>query len=147
MLTHNLVSVMAQVWPSNMHVPLQDEADRIVTAIQQFLQSGVPGSEIAVLYPKHLYGDPVEVKLLKEKIPFRRYGTTEILNRCVSLVWGMTPCPSNCTAMLAVLCQTLVYAYVADFWGYVADPLIFLVSHVVEPAPRAINSAPPSFRS
>eukprot|EP00892_Ulva_mutabilis_P009556 jgi/Ulvmu1/6973/UM033_0031.1 len=61
----------------------QEEAERIVESVQHFLQSGVPGSEIAVIYPKHVYGDGVEARLLRQRIPYRRYGNTEILNSAV----------------------------------------------------------------
>lgn len=61
---------------------LQAEAESIVEGILDFLRSGMPGSEIAVLYPKHIYGDLVEMKLLKHRVPYRRYGNTEILDRC-----------------------------------------------------------------
>lgn len=67
---------------------LQAEAERIVEGILDFLRSGMPGSEIAVLYPKHIYGDLVEMKLLKHRVPYRRYGNTEILDR-----WRLCCCP------------------------------------------------------
>lgn len=63
-------------------VALQEEAENIVEAIKAFLRSGVRGSEIAVMYPKHLYGDLVEMKLLQQRVAYRRYGNTEILDRC-----------------------------------------------------------------
>lgn len=60
---------------------MQVEASRIAEAIQNFRASGVKGSDMAVLYPKHVYGDKVEEALLRQHIPHRRYGTVSVMDR------------------------------------------------------------------
>lgn len=80
-LAYGRIQLFPHLTP-NGGVTLQDEARGIAQAIKGFLQSGVPGSEIAVLYPKHLYGDLVEAALFRRRIAYRRYGNTEILDRC-----------------------------------------------------------------
>ena len=51
-------------------------------AIQMFKDAGVKGSDIAVLYPKHVYGDKVEEALLRQYLPYQRYGSVTIMDRC-----------------------------------------------------------------
>lgn len=60
---------------------MQVEARNMAEAIQHFQAAGVRGSDIAVLYPKHVYGDKVEEALLRQYIPYRRYGNVTIMDR------------------------------------------------------------------
>lgn len=60
---------------------IQEEAQEMAQAIQRFKKAGVRGSDIAVLFPKHVYGDKVEEALLRQYIPYRRYGNVSIMNR------------------------------------------------------------------
>lgn len=64
---------------------LQVEASRMAEAIQHFRAAGVRGQDIAVLYPKHVYGERVEQALLVQRIPYRRYGNVTIMDRHTSL--------------------------------------------------------------
>jgi superfamily I DNA/RNA helicase len=59
----------------------QIEAGNIAEAIMHFKAVGVRGSDIAVLYPKHVFGDRVEEALLRNSIPYRRYGNVSIMDR------------------------------------------------------------------
>lgn len=64
---------------------MQVEAESMAQAIRALTRSGVKGSDIAVLYPKHVYGDRVEMKLLRHQLPYKRYGNTPIMDRCAPL--------------------------------------------------------------
>ena len=64
---------------------MQVEARKMARAIQMFKDTGVKGSDIAVLYPKHVYGDKVEEALLRAYLPYRRYGNVTIMDRCATV--------------------------------------------------------------
>ena len=70
---------------------LQEEAKNIAHAVQHYKDAGVKGSEIAVLYPKHVFGHTVEEELLRQYIPCKRHGAATLMERWVLQVLLLQP--------------------------------------------------------
>ena len=61
---------------------MQAEAANLTKMVRGLLQTGHPASEVAILYPGHIYGDAIEETLLRAQVPVQRYGRNSILDRC-----------------------------------------------------------------
>lgn len=60
---------------------MQKEAVNISAFIQLLRKAEHPLDGIAILYPRHAYGDLVEEQLLRDQIPLQRYGKNTIAER------------------------------------------------------------------
>lgn len=55
----------------------------MLRAVQSLIASGIAPKEIALLFPKHAYGDALEQALLAGRVPVKRWGQKGIAERCV----------------------------------------------------------------
>jgi superfamily I DNA/RNA helicase len=60
---------------------VQAEAAKIAAFVRLLRTEGHQLDGIALLYPRHIYGDLVEEELIRQKIPVQRYGKNSIAER------------------------------------------------------------------